>query len=336
MHSEILEKIRGLEELHSKMPLKSKVVSKLSSKYLVHRDQVARLIGVLGDEREVAELLSVGEGSLMRSIRVNTLKTTKQELKEVLIAKGLELSDHPYVDYGLIVHRSPITLAALHEHLMGLFYIQGPASMLPVLALNMPSLDVVLDACCGAGGKTTQMAQHNPNALIVSVDVSPRKLLALKNNLSRLGVYNVVSVKMDARLVYTLGSFPGILLDAPCSGDGLLPYSSRRKLRDNKDVLGRVRLQLELLDSVARALSPGGELVYSTCSTNFEENEFVVSTVSEARNLEIVETGLKAGDEGVDEYYGLKVNKRVRLCRRFYPHRHLTEGFTICKMVRRA
>lgn len=330
----VRERVMSLRLLHEKMS-RDRFVSKLASRYMVHEDQAVRLIGVLRDEREALELLSVTEDVVMKSIRVNTIKVSKKEVVESLGAKGVELGDHPYVSYGLVVYKTPVSLSALHEHLMGYYYIQGPASMLPVLALDPAGLEIVLDSCSGAGGKTTQIAQHNPRGLIVSVDSSPRKLLALKNNLSRLGVYNVVSVRMDARRVDELGRFPGALLDAPCSGDGLTPFPKKRRPRSNEDVLGRVELQIELLDSIARALKPGGSVVYSTCSTSFEENEFVVSVVSERRGLDVVETGLPVGEEGVDEYYGLRVDSSVRRCRRLYPHKHMTEGFTICKLVKR-
>jgi NOL1/NOP2/sun family putative RNA methylase len=234
-----------------------------------------------------------------------------------------------------VIEESPVPLAAYHEHLLGLFYIQGPASMLPVLALSPESGSRIVDVASGVGGKTTQISQHNPGSPVIAMDVSERKLMALKANASRLGAFNIVAYLMDGRRVAEMGTFDKALLDAPCTGEGLMPLARGRRSRPQEEVERAALLEAELLEAALRSLGPGGELVYSTCSTNFEENELVVHSVLESLDgFSVVDAGLD-GDPGVTDYAGLSLPDHLRACRRFYPHRHATEGFTICKIRRR-
>jgi len=308
----------------------------LASRYDVHVDQAARYLELLGSRSEVEELLRAREDDIMRTVRVNTVRVSREDLASRLESKGASVRPYRHTPYGLVVESSPVALAAYHEHLLGMFYVQGPASMLPALALSPEGASRIADAASGVGGKATQMSQHNPRSPIVALDVNDRKLMALKANTSRLGVFNVIAYLMDARKIESMGTFDRILLDAPCTGEGLMPFPRGRRQRPQSEVEAAARLQVELLESSLMSLDSRGELVYSTCSTNFEENELVVSSVLESlEGFALVDTGLEFGDPGVTEYAGVKVPGYVRSCRRYYPHRHSTEGFTICKIRRR-
>ncbi|MGC8695973.1 MAG: RsmB/NOP family class I SAM-dependent RNA methyltransferase [Conexivisphaera sp.] len=309
--------------------------SDLADRYGLPADQIARYVELLGSSREAEEFLGVREDDVMRTVRVNTARIDRDELAERLEAKGASVRPYKHAPYGLVIDDSPVALAAYHEHLVGLFYIQGPASMLPVLALSPEDASRIADAASGVGGKATQISQHNPHSPVIALDVSERKLMALKANASRLGAFNIVAYLMDARGIPSLGNFDRVLLDAPCTGEGLMPFPRGRRARPQDEVERAARLQVELLESALKSLGNGGELVYSTCSTNFEENELVVSSVLESLDgFSVVDAGLGFGDPGLIEYAGVRVPSYLRSCRRFYPHRHNTEGFTICRIRR--
>ncbi len=307
----------------------------LAEKYGISEDQAARYLELFGSRHEAEEFLGAREEDVLRTIRVNTARISRRELAERLEAKGASVRPYEHAPYGLVVEESPLALAAYHEHILGLFYIQGPAPMLPVQVLSPEGASRVADAAAGVGGKATQISLHNPRSPIVALDVSERKLMALKSNASRLGAFNVVAYLMDAREISALGSFDRVLLDAPCTGEGLMPLPRGRRARTQEEVERAARLQAELLESALRSLEEGGELVYSTCSINFEENELVVASVLESlEGFSVVDTGLDFGDPGLTDYAGVSVPNYVKRCRRFYPHRHRTEGFVICRIRR--
>jgi NOL1/NOP2/sun family putative RNA methylase len=310
--------------------------------YLLHRHrwlhihQALRYIELLG--RDGAEgFLETAEHSIMRTIRTNTLKISTTELMERLRAKGFKLHQHPYIDYGIVVEKAPYSLGATEEYLLGYYTIQGPASMLAVPAMEPIGNALVVDMCAGAGVKTTQIAQHSPRARITAFDINRRKLAALKNNSSRLGVANITAYHADAtRSPEILGEevAANILLDAPCSGEGLIPYEKGRWPRSFNDIINRMILQYSLLDAAVKLLKPGGTLVYSTCTISVEENEYLLSLIlSKYPDLHPEPPPVKGGTEGVDEYLDLPIDPRLRIaCRRYYPHIHRTEGFTICRL----
>jgi NOL1/NOP2/sun family putative RNA methylase len=336
--------VRAVEELREKLTRlyykHKRQAERLAEEFRslkLHPHQAARYLEMM-DTIELREMLrSFLEKTVPKTIRVNTRLTTVEELSKRLEEKGVTLRRHPYIDYGLIVLNSPHPIGALHEYMLGLYTLQGPASMLAVPALQPRDDARIADMCAGAGVKTTQISQHAPNSKIVAVDVSRRKLLALKNNASRLAAFNIVALKMDARRLASLGKFNQILLDAPCSGEGLLHLDKGRWPRSIDDTLSRVKLQLELLSAAASSLEDGGTIVYSTCTISVEENEYVVSRILEThQELTLEEAPILGGRPGVVEYAGLRLDPRVRMCRRYYPHTDGTEGFTICRLVRKA
>ena len=302
----------------------------------LHAHHAARYIEMMGYE-QAQELLSVDEKQVMKTIRVNTLKASVEEVKRRLEAKGFQLERHPYVEYGLVIKHSPYKPGATIEYIQGLYTIQGPASMLAVPAMGLEELKtdhqlLIADQCAGAGIKTTQLAQHRPDAAIAAIDINRRKLLALRNNLQRLAVTNVAAYNMDGRNLPRLSAFNAVLLDAPCTGEGLIPFPKGKWPRSFEDVRNRVRLQLELAYAAAKALESGGRLLYSTCSMSVEENEYVLTKLLEVfEDLNPIEPRIHAGTPGITEYAGLQLDKRLKQsCRRLYPHIHRTEGFTIC------
>ncbi len=311
------------------------VHKKLASRYHVTPDQVVVLENVLGSLAEVEDYLNTQPPI---TLRVNTLKARPEEVMERLKGKGVKLRRLNNPDYVLQVEYTPKSLAAYHEYLQGLYYIQTLGSVYAVEALRPLNTPLVVDMCCGAGGKTTLIAQLAPQSVVLAVDTCPRKLLALKLHLSRLGLDNVVAVLDDARRIPDYKLYPQrILLDPPCSGLGLLSNPAKRRQRSYQDILSRLRLQYELLHAALRAVGRGGAVVYSTCSVAVEENELIISTILEELGDEytVTRAGINVGDPGITEYMGIALDDRVKQCVRLYPHKHASEGFVVCRIERR-
>lgn len=310
------------------------LAEKLSSQHhWLHVHHAARYITLLGYE-EASLLFSSTPRDIMRTIRANTLVADTTTVRKRLEDKGFKTRLHPYIEYGIVIESEPYSIGATIEYMEGLYTIQGPASMLAVPALQPERHEGLLGDCCaGAGVKTTQIAQHSPDKAIIAFDINRRKLLALKNNASRLAATNIVAYNADARTMSKYALFNAILVDAPCSGEGLVPFPRGRWKRSFADIIGRVKLQYQLLNEALNATKPGGVVVYSTCTLSVEENEYLISLVARARDdIEIEEPPIKGGARGVTDYQGLKISPETSKCRRFYPHIHHTEGFTICRL----
>ncbi|BEP18059.1 RsmB/NOP family class I SAM-dependent RNA methyltransferase [Pyrofollis japonicus] len=319
------------EELLSIIEKHSGQATRITEKYpWIHVHQAARYIELLS-ERDFELIMSTR--ITYKSIRINTLITTREDLTTRLIRKGVQLRSHPFINYGLLIDYSPYPVGALHEYILGLYTLQGPASMMAVPALSPENSKHVLDMCAGAGIKTTQISQHNPNAAIIALDINRRKLIALKNNASRLHADNIIAINMDARQASRLGTFDAILLDAPCSGEGLIVFREKAKPRTAEDIISRVELELELLNEALNAAQKNSIIVYATCSMSFEENEYVVGTLLEARgDFELEDPPIRGGVNGFTRYGSIRVDNSLSKCRRYFPHLHGTEGFTICRL----
>ncbi|NOZ88668.1 MAG: RsmB/NOP family class I SAM-dependent RNA methyltransferase [Crenarchaeota archaeon] len=305
----------------------------------LHPHHAARYIELLGLQ-EALKHFKTDHTKIMTTIRVNTLKADVEEVKESLEAKNFKVERHPYIGYGLVIKHAPISPGATREYMRGLYTIQGPASMLAVPAMEpekLPGEPRIADQCAGAGVKTTQISQHRPDSAIAAIDINRRKLRALRNNAQRLAASNIAAYHMDGRQLDSLGAFDAVLLDAPCSGEGLTPFPKGQWPRSFDDIRGRVRLQAELLAAAYRALKPGGTLVYATCSLSVEENEYLLTRILQAfEGLEPQRNPLQHGLPGITSYAGIQLDPRLRdACRRFYPHIHHTEGFTICRLAKK-
>ncbi len=221
---------------------------------------------------------------LRRSIRVNTLKISVGAFLDLVSPYGWQLTPVPWCEEGFWIERDEeesLPLGSTAEHLSGLFYIQEASSMLPVAALfadgNQP--ERVMDVAAAPGSKTTQIAARmNNRGAILANEFSASRVKVLHANISRCGIHNVALTHFDGRVFGAAlpEAFDAILLDAPCSGEGVV-----RKDPDalkNWSVESNLQIaatQRELIDSAFHALRPGGTLVYSTCTLNRDENEDV-------------------------------------------------------------
>lgn len=236
-------------------------------------------------------------------IRTNTLKARRKDLAAALMKRGVTLDPLAWSKVGLKIIESPVPIGATPEYLSGMYMLQSAASMCPVMALSPQLKEKVLDMSAAPGGKTSYIAQLMRNTgVIYANDLKAERQKATVANLHRLGVKNVVACALDGRKLGKMfrNRFDRILLDAPCSGLGVISRDPSVKIqRTIADVQRCAHLQKELLLAAIDALNhkskTGGVMVYSTCSVSVAENEEVVHYALSKRDIKIVDTGIDFG-----------------------------------------
>ena len=238
-------------------------------------------------------------------VRVNPLKLTKEKFEKHAF---VDLSPCDFFKYGYYVKGD---ISGNHPlHIGGGCYIQEPSAMSAVTALDIQEDDIVLDACAAPGSKATAIAPMCK--ILVANEFSKSRVQALIGNIERLGISNalVLNSDTDALACAFEGYFDKVLVDSPCSGEGMF--------RKHPSVLENWTPQLvdmcakrsaQVLDNAAKTLKAGGRLVYSTCTYNLEENEKVIlSFLQNHPDFEIVDTGLEFGKSG---FLGLTKARRI-------------------------
>jgi len=220
------------------------------------------------------------------NIRTNTLKTTREDLMEKLITEGMDPTLGRYAPESIILGKLG-GISHLASFKQGLFQVQDEASMIAAHVLGVSKGAKVLDLCAAPGGKTTHIAQLMADeGEIHAFDVHEHKIALIKENCRRLGIDSVQAGLCDAR--HLPASYQGwadfILLDAPCSGLGVLgrrPDARWRKSPEDIDLMGA--LSREILQAAADYLKPGGIICFSTCTIAPEENEMAIKEFLQTR-----------------------------------------------------
>lgn len=297
---------------------------------------IKRYSQMFSDFNELIDFLNSNEKIPTRAIRVNTLKISPSMLIKRLRDRGFKIRQSKVMPEALLVDYAPHALSSTPEYLLGYYFIQELASMIPPYILSPKEDEYVLDMCAAPGGKTTHLAQIMKNkGIIFAVDISNKRIEAMKSNLKRLGVTNTIVLQFNAKNISLLGiKYDKILLDAPCTGEGLIPIDKRRKWsRSEYDIHFMSQIQYTLITAGIRVLKKGGILVYSTCSTAPEENEFVISKLlEENNNIFIEDISIPIGRPGYTCIFSKKLNQSLKKCRRFFPHTDGTIGFFVCKL----
>lgn len=259
-------------------------------------------------------------------IRVNTLISSAEEVKAVLEHVHVEYVQHPQLPEAFCLKSlQKIKHSALFKD--GKVIVQDLSAMLPALVLNSAKDAKVLDMCAAPGGKTTYLsAIMNNNGSIVACDLHPHRVELIEHNVKRLGVKNVKCLAIDATALPEAchDQFDAVLLDAPCSGLGVLNRRADLRWRIRRSSLPEIEaLQEKLLDAACQYVKPMGTVVYSTCTLNKKENELQIERFLERHpNFELVPF----------ECLGEQCESGEKT---IYPYIDQTDGFFIAKLVRK-
>ncbi|MBO5666476.1 MAG: 16S rRNA (cytosine(967)-C(5))-methyltransferase RsmB, partial [Firmicutes bacterium] len=292
---------------------KTDLTGYLSVRYSCERWIVDLWLSQFGEEK-TESMLAAANTTPRLCIRANNLKTTPQKLQERLEGEGFVLTPMETVKEGFFAEGSG--LIATDAYKEGWFSIQDESSMLAVCAVDPKPGETVVDLCAAPGGKTLFMAERmNNEGTIYAGDLYLARLELLKAQAQRLGVEIVTPSAWDATILipHLVNAADRVLVDAPCSGLGVIRRKPEIKYRPEDDERRQLpEIQKKILDNACQYVKEGGTLVYSTCTVNLEENAWVT------------EAFLKAHPEfeRIEEH-------------QMYPGAQEGDGFYICEMKRK-
>lgn len=289
-------------------------------------------------------------------LRVNRLKITPEEFLKI---SPFHLERIPFIENGFYYDGKKEQPAKHPFYHGGLYYIQEPSAMTPASLLPIEEGDKVLDLCAAPGGKSTELAAKlGGTGLLVSNDISNSRAKALLKNIELFGVRNaVVMSEAPSKLVtYFEGYFDKILIDAPCSGEGMFRKTPAiMKNWEEHGVEYYSELQKEIILLAAKMLKPGGKILYSTCTFSPEENEgtiqFLLNELPEFKVIHPLQTSNTVHGDGFSEtlgrglvsYEGFDFGKphwvdgpeELKNAIRLWPHKMNGEGHFICLLEKK-
>ncbi|CAF3606460.1 unnamed protein product [Adineta steineri] len=248
---------------------------------------------------EIIDFLEANEVQRPVTIRTNTLKTRRRDLAQALINRGVNVDPlDKWTKVGLVIYNSQVPIGATPEYLSGHYMLQGASSFLPVMALAPQPNERILDMCAAPGGKSSYIGALMRNSgILVANDANKDRAKAIIANTHRLGLTNTIVTNLDGRQFSEhMGGFDRCLVDAPCSGTGVIAKDPAVK------------------------------------SSKVEENEAVIQYALNNRSVKLVETGLEFGVEGFTNFKGTAFHPLMKYCRRYYPHLHNLDGFFVAKL----
>lgn len=254
-----------------------------------------RIKSLLGDDFD--EFLKFYENENYKGLRVNTLKCSAEKLRMLV---DFELVNTPFCKEGFYISSDVTSLGNSPLHHCGAFYIQEPSATSAVEMLGVEKNDFVLDLCAAPGGKSTQIgAKLQGTGLLWSNEIVRNRANILLSNIERMGISNAVvsNCHPDILCNELQGKFDKVLVDAPCSGEGMFRKNSDAQNEWSVEhVKSCAQRQLMILNSAKNALKEGGVMVYSTCTFSQEENEDVITQfLSENPDFELEDAGIDFG-----------------------------------------
>lgn len=256
------------------------IEDRLAWRYYHPTWMVKRWLDLWGEDA-TEKLLVFNNSPAPVCLRVNTLKTTREKLLAKLAAAGAEAHVSKWAQDGILCARLP-ALATLFAEGSCDFYVQDENSMLVGMVADVAPGMAVLDLCSAPGGKSTHLAQLMGNkGTITACDIYPHKLALIKDNAKRLGIEIIDAVLNDATVLEKRwqGAFDRVLVDAPCSGLGVLRRRAEARWRKKESDLAYFpEVQLKALENAAKYVKATGRIIYSTCTIEQAENSFLIDT----------------------------------------------------------
>ncbi|KTW30563.1 ribosomal RNA small subunit methyltransferase B [Pneumocystis jirovecii RU7] len=341
---EIVHILNNFKDLREEDRSRSEYVEQLLEdicKYYGYSRFLAEKLFNIFNAQEAIEFFEANEVPRPVTIRTNTLKTTRRDLMNALINRGMNLEAiEKWSKVGIQIFESQVPIGATPEYLSGKYMIQAASSFLPVMALSPQINERILDISAAPGGKTAYIAALQKNTgVIFANDSSKDRIKSLVANIHRLGIKNTIVCNHDGReFPKVMGGFDRVLLDSPCSGTGIISKDQSIKTKKTEkdfDILSHLQRQLIIsaIDSVDANSKTGGYIVYSTCSVTIDENEMVIDYALKKRpNIKLVDTGLSFGIDGFTRFRDKIFNSKMNLCKRYYPHIHNLDGFFVAKL----
>ncbi|WP_066289229.1 16S rRNA (cytosine(967)-C(5))-methyltransferase RsmB [Bacillus sp. FJAT-29937] len=239
---------------------------------------VKRWADQLGYEK-TKEMCELNLTAPLQTARVNLTRTTVEECIRLLEEDGYQIEQSPVIPEAIKCYRGNLAHSQIFKD--GLITIQDESSMLAAYALGISENERILDACAAPGGKSTHIAEKLSNTgQVISLDLHDHKVKLIQENATRLKLSNITATPLDSRKVqehFEQASFDRILMDAPCSGLGVMRRKPDMKYtKKEEDIFQLAAVQKNLLNAVSPLLKKGGNLVYSTCTVDVEENQHVV------------------------------------------------------------
>lgn len=299
----------------------------LSIKYSYPKELLNRWKIQFGSDIEHVLIANNGEAPL--EIRVNTLKIQRDELIKLFDEKGIKTHKCKYADKGAIIE-NPVEIDKTDEYKNGLFSIQSESSMLLGQILNPREDTFVIDLCAAPGGKTLNAAEiMNNKGKILARDIYPGKLKLIEKEAKRLGIGNIETEINDATQLdeSLLEMADYVIADVPCSGLGIIRRKPEIKYNKTDKELNDIKeIQYKILVNASKYLKPSGELVYSTCTVERQENIDIVNKFLE-NNKNFALAGFS---DKIDSVFATAKNGYIEI----YPHIHSMDGFFIAKIKR--
>ncbi len=284
-----------------------------------------KFTGLLGQE-EAGKLLESLQEPSKKAYRINSLKKGAVAYPQEEAVPGI-----PNAYYGEVYGKDP-------EWTAGLVYSQDPAAMFPAHAIPVKPGDKVLDLCAAPGGKSTALAQKlEGQGLLVANEISPSRAKILRENLERWGVANAIVTNCDSFALSARfpGFFDAILVDAPCSGEGMFRKSEdaiKYWSQENVDLCAD--RQREILTEAVKMLKPGGYLLYSTCTFSPEEDEEIVSWLLDEYGFKLLPIAAEKAAPGRPEWGNGDAS--LANCARFWPQDGVGEGQFVASLQKAA
>ena len=315
---------------------------------------ISRFLNFVPNTENLLEYTENNKSPNYEYIRANNLKIESQKLKGRLIEKGFRVKDTILKEVFKVEktkeeeannteesrkNNGLPSIGSTLEYLKGYYYIQDLSSCIAVDELEISGNNnsmTVLDMASSPGGKTTFIAQKmNNRGKIIACEPNSKRIPSLIFNLSRCSVKNTSIFNIFGEDVGKLAmSFDRILLDAPCTCEGIIiKDETRKKSRNLKDIEVCSNRQKKLIQSALHVLKPSGIMIYCTCSFAPEENEMIIDDLirnNKDGNIEIMP--LKYGVNGLTEFGNHQFKKDISKTKRLYPHIHNTNGFYIAKL----